>query len=422
MMRLAVGNWSCRKVGGTEDYLEEVLPELVSLGYEVAFFSECDLPANRRRIEIPPEIDVLFNSDSGSHDSVAALERWSPDLLFNHGFLSPSFEQKILDTAPGIFFVHNYYGTCISGAKMFKYPVMRPCSRRFGWSCLVNYFPRRCGGRNPITMLRLFLDQSQRLKVLRRYAALLTTSDHMRKEFIRHGFAPEMVHKSSYLVQAMDRAFEGGTAGEPRRRGSFEGYTLLFVGRMDQHKGGMTLLDASSIVAKSLDRNIRVIFAGDGPQRAQWQKHARRVSTSNPKVHIEFTGWVDGPALERVFSRSDLLVVPSLWPEPFGRIGPLAGLHSMPVAAFAVGGIPEWLQEGINGHLACGEPPTAPGLACAIVKCLSDSRHYEELSVRSFGVARRFSLVNHRKQIHELFISALSARRNTRLAESRLDG
>jgi|SRR5579885_876620 len=421
-MRLAVANWSCRKVGGTEDYLEEVLPELVSLGYEVAFFSECDLPANRRRIEIPAEIKFLCNSDSRNHDSVAALERWSPDLLFNHGFLSPKLEQKLLDTAPGVFFVHNYYGTCISGAKMFKYPVMRPCSRRFGWSCLVNYFPRRCGGRNPITMLRLFLDQSQRLNVLRRYVALLTTSDHMRKEFIRHGFAPEMVHKSSYLVQAMDPAFKGGTTGAPGRRGSSEVYTLLFVGRMDQHKGGMTLLDASSVVAKSLNRKIHVIFAGDGPQRALWQNHARSVSTSNPEVHVEFTGWVDGPALEMVLSRSDLLVVPSLWPEPFGRIGPLAGLHSMPVAAFAVGGIPEWLKEGINGHLACGEPPTAPGLACAIVKCLSDPRHYEELRMGSLSMARRFSLVNHTKQIHELFSSALSARRNTQLRKSRLHG
>ena len=51
---------------------------------------------------------------------------------------------------------------------------------------------------------------------------------------------------------------------------------------------------------------------------------------------------------------SDLLVVPSVWPEPFGSVGPAAAQHGIPAAAFAVGGIPQWLHEGVNGHLADG--------------------------------------------------------------------
>ena len=69
---------------------------------------------------------------------------------------------------------------------------------------------------------------------------------------------------------------------------------------------------------------------------------------------------------------SDLLVVPSTWPEPFGLIGPEAGLHRLPAAAFAVGGIPEWLSDGVNGRLAPGDPPSAAGLARAIVECVRD--------------------------------------------------
>ena len=54
----------------------------------------------------------------------------------------------------------------------------------------------------------------------------------------------------------------------------------------------------------------------------------------------------------------DLLVVPSVWPEPFGLVGPEAAHHGVPSAAFAVGGIPEWLVDGVSGHLAAGDRPT----------------------------------------------------------------
>ena len=68
--------------------------------------------------------------------------------------------------------------------------------------------------------------------------------------------------------------------------------------------------------------------------------------------------------------RADLLVVPSLWPEPFGLVGLEAARHRLPVAAFAVGGIPDWLRPGVNGYLAPGDPPTPGGLADAIIACL----------------------------------------------------
>jgi hypothetical protein len=42
----------------------------------------------------------------------------------------------------------------------------------------------------------------------------------------------------------------------------------------------------------------------------------------------------------------------------------------VPALAFALGGIPEWLEEGVNGCLAPGDPPTVDGLSDAIVRCL----------------------------------------------------
>ena len=103
------------------------------------------------------------------------------------GCIDPEIEARTLQIAPAVFHAHAYYGTCISGAKTFKSPTTMPCSRRFGWPCLVNYYPRRCGGWSPITMVREFRRQAERLQLLSQYKALVTYSAHMQREFARHG-------------------------------------------------------------------------------------------------------------------------------------------------------------------------------------------------------------------------------------------
>jgi glycosyltransferase involved in cell wall biosynthesis len=71
--------------------------------------------------------------------------------------------------------------------------------------------------------------------------------------------------------------------------------------------------------------------------------------------------------------------VPSVWPEPFGMVGYEAGAHGVPVAGLRVGGIPEWLTEGINGHVADPYPEPIAALRDAIVLALADGRHYTAL-------------------------------------------
>jgi len=44
-------------------------------------------------------------------------------------------------------------------------------------------------------------------------------------------------------------------------------------------------------------------------------------------------------------------VVSSVWPEPFGMVGPEAMRYGLPVVGFDAGGIKEWLIDGENGFL-----------------------------------------------------------------------
>jgi glycosyltransferase involved in cell wall biosynthesis len=180
---------------------------------------------------------------------------------------------------------------------------------------------------------------------------------------------------------------------------------------MTSLKGGRILLDALPRVAWSLQRNLHVIFAGDGPERANWERHATRIKRSHPAVGIEFIGWANEDRLRVVFEQTHLLVVPSVWPEPFGLVGPEAGLYGVPAAAFKVGGIPDWLIDGVNGYLAPGDVPSSRGLAKAIIRCLQDSKLYANLCAGALEAARRLSMQLHLRELLPILEKATEAGR-----------
>jgi len=415
-MRIVVANWSSRKVGGTESYLDEIMCELSAIGHDLAFVYESDSPTNRPRIHLPQVCPTWCVAEIGKAAAVTALRRWQPDLVYTHKLLDTAFQEEILSVAPGVLFVHDYDGLCISGSKTFKFPVYRPCSLRFGWKCLIHYFPHRCGGRSPMTMWKLFEAQSRRLRLLHRYRALITHSSHMRAELLKHGISVKMIYKASYLIESSRSALQAASAdfeeGCRVIRDQTEAVRLLFSGRMDRLKGGLVLLDALPLIAADLRRQVGLTLVGDGPDRNIWEERAKRVQALEPRVRVEFTGWLEMPRIGQLFAESTLLVMPSLWPEPFGRIGPEAGLYALPVAAFAVGGITEWLIDGVNGYLASADPPTSVALAEAVQKCLQDPDVYNRLRQGAFAVARQFSLANHMSQIVGLFESVVDGSLN----------
>jgi glycosyltransferase involved in cell wall biosynthesis len=195
-------------------------------------------------------------------------------------------------------------------------------------------------------------------------------------------------------------------------------WRLLYLGRMDVLKGGQLLLEALPRVQSALGGggntcpppHLHVTFAGDGPSRSEWEHLAAQLRDKTPGVTTEFPGWVDGTEIEELWARCDLAVVPSLWPEPFGLVGPEAVFRGVPLAAFAVGGIPEWLSDGVNGHLAPGDPPTAGGLAEAIVKCLRDPQAHAALRRGAATVAARLGGQDHLTALERIFANVAGSR------------
>lgn len=116
---------------------------------------------------------------------------------------------------------------------------------------------------------------------------------------------------------------------------------------------------------------------------------------SRDDITVEFIDWVTGHALQGFFDNLDLLVIPSTWPEPFALVGLEAAARGVPAVAFSVGGIPDWLSDGFNGHLAPGDRPSLIGLSDAVVAALEDQVHHQCLRDAAVEVSSRYTAERH---------------------------
>lgn len=406
-------------MGGVETYLGNVIPEIIRKGHELSFWSEVDVPHDRERVALPAGVSAWCAAELGEEEALERLRAWRPDLLYVHKVMSPRVEERLLEVGPAVFFAHDYYGTCISGLKTHKFPEVVPCERSFGMGCLLHYYPHRCGGLSPLTMLKRFRVQSSRLALLPRYKAIVTHSSHMREEYLRNGLPTANVHSLSYYAQPGSDVEGAATLMdgrevvrvEPAERGRF---SLLFSGRMDKLKGGSVLISALPEVRAALGVPLAVTFAGDGPERARWERQARAAQSRLDDVTVRFVGWLDKRQLDQLYAETDLLVFPSLWPEPFGLTGLEAGQHGLPVAAFPVGGVKDWLIDGVNGHLAEGKSHDAPALAKAVIKCLCDEAAYARLRRGALSTTNKFTLDVHLHALMNVLNQVLAADKGRR--------
>jgi len=379
-MRVAIVTQTRARVGGVETYLESVIPGLARR-HTLAFWSASPESGDRGVIGLPPEV-TRFAPRSSDADAVARLKAFGPDVIFANGLDDARLEAQLLAVAPAVAVQHNYNGACISGSKTMAWPVVRVCCRPLGPACLALYFPRRCGGLNPLTMSRMYNTQMARLATLARCAAVVTLSEHMRDEMLRQGLSRARLHIIPPFVAVQDAEATVRKAAGPTTR-------LLFLGRLEPLKGVARLLDALPLVAAAIARPVSLIIAGDGADRGRLEKHARRIESAGPRVSVRFAGWQQAEGRGRLLAETDAIVVPSLWPEPFGLVGLEAGAAGVPAVAFAAGGIVDWLKDDATGTLAAADGARPQALAEAIVRCVgnSDVRARLGRAARAFAAA-----------------------------------
>ncbi len=395
-MKILIATCNRSAVGGIEKYLRCLIPALAKRGHEVAMLYQHSASPGSETVDRPDaETRVwywdLLREDSGGWREIAS---WKPDVVYSHTLDSLDLENRLLDSYPCVLYIHVYWGTCISGRKCHTFPQMSPCERRLGPACLALYYPRGCGGLNPVTAWRNYQTHAQRAARLADYQKILVNSAHMFREYQRHGIGPEQLRLIHYPVTESNLE---EIAYQPKAASG----SILFVGRLTDLKGVDYLIRAVPAAERRLDRKLKLTIAGEGPERPRLERLARQLALA-----VDFTGWLESQEKIETIARADLLAVPSLWPEPFGLVGIEAGSLSVPAVGYASGGITDWLIPGETGELASGHLPTVEGLASAIVDALADPEHYSRLCRGAWEFSHQFTMEKHLSKLEPLLQQA----------------
>src|SRR5262245_59532150 len=143
-MRILLVNRSGTRIGGIEVHLQRLLPALLQRGHEVGFLHQDPVPGGVEALA-PSGAPTWCAGSQETGATLAAIERWAPDVVYAHQLVDPELVRGLQSRWPTVYFAHCYLGVCVSTTKCWKSPTPRPCQRVLGWGCLLHYFPHRCG-------------------------------------------------------------------------------------------------------------------------------------------------------------------------------------------------------------------------------------------------------------------------------------
>ncbi len=124
-------------------------------------------------------------------------------------------------------------------------------------------------------------------------------------------------------------------------------FSLLYAGRLTHEKGVHLAIEAvAGLIPRGQMVNLEII--GHGP--TSYIKYLENlVDNLKIKKYVNFSKHVRREKMPQILGSHDILLVPSLWPEPLPRIiqeGMAAGLV---VIGARIGGITEAIDDGVDG-------------------------------------------------------------------------
>jgi len=334
--------------GGAEHSIQHLAEGLASLGHRVHVLS---LHPRRERLDfvhnqvhctiLPPANVSHFLDTSRRQDPVtrlawhtldiynpfaarrlkAELRRIKPDLVQFHnipGWSMAGWGAAASGSCPVVQVLHDYHFTCPSATRFHK---EKNCTRTC-LQCAPFAAPRRLGSRS----VRYVVANSEYTKQL-----------HLNLGF----FTQTRLFKVIYGIVP--------TPAVPRT-GVGEKLRLGYIGRLHPTKGIERIFAALKASGRE---DLELLIAGRGlPDYEQ----ALKQETSGLKV--SFLGY---QAASDFLREIDILVVPSIWNEPMGRVVVEAAAFGVPVIGANRGGIPELIRNGVTGWIF--EPDSTEGLA-----------------------------------------------------------
>lgn len=137
--------------------------------------------------------------------------------------------------------------------------------------------------------------------------------------------------------------------------------TLVSVMRLARRKRPAALATILDRVRElvSTDVRLRAVVVGDGPQRAELERHLRR---SRATDWVELTGTLPPNRIRDVLHDADLYLAPAVL-ESFGIAALEARCAGLPLVAMASGGVGEFVRDGVDGVLVGSDDDMAAAAA-----------------------------------------------------------
>jgi glycosyltransferase involved in cell wall biosynthesis len=236
--------------------------------------------------------------------------------------------------------------------------------------------------------------------------AVIGPTDAVTGNLRRFGIARHRLRTLHYGIDTLEFAYDETRAATVRAELGLtrEHLAVGLFGQFLPYKGHETLLSAIVKLRSDLPQ-VRVFFVGALENPPYEEELRNRIAREGLGDIVCFTGWRSDVA--DVEGAMDVVVVPTLTPEPSA----LAILESMtmerPVVASRTGGSPELIDHGQNGLLF--PPGDADELAGALRLLLrdSDARRRMGRAARQ-KIERQFELTAHMDEVERLYARSIA--------------
>jgi glycosyltransferase involved in cell wall biosynthesis len=178
---------------------------------------------------------------------------------------------------------------------------------------------------------------------------------------------------------------------------------FLFLGKIGVEKGIFDLVDIIKNHKSEFDSKIKLFVGGDG----EVEKFQQIVQESGLQNIIEYAGWVTGENKDSLFLTSDVFILPS-----YHEGMPVSILEAMsyglPVLSTKTGGIPEIVENGINGLVYV--PQDNAALKDAVCYFIEHPQKVDEFGAASLKKIEAFFPEAVSTQLGQLYQSILAGK------------
>lgn len=178
-----------------------------------------------------------------------------------------------------------------------------------------------------------YLSYQQYIEELKEFNAHFYFSENMKSVLEEKGMGRENCFKIPPLIQ------------KPEQFAHPEDNLIIFAGRLSQEKGIHYLIKALSRIK---DKNWKLVVAGMD-NLAYYRQILHLCEKMGLKEKVYFAGFLEHNELEKLYLKTKIMIFPSTSRETYGFSGAEAVSYGIPVIAFDIDGISEWMIDGNTG-------------------------------------------------------------------------